>query len=184
MRHGISLLVTLALVCAGTGLGAPVAVYHMDETTGTIADGTGTGNDGAFDGGAGDYGRDGRFGASLRFRGGQEINCGNGFDINDQSFTIETWIKADASRGSQELIASKREGTTRSNLHLRLGGPGGTWPQPGGLLFGPGTDAHGMDYQSRPPSLGDHVLAGRIAAVGDQDRLRRPRRAVSGRLQR
>ena len=118
-------------------LAAPVAIFHMDETSGTVFDDTGNLNDGTFNGAsATDYARDGRFGNALQFRGGQEVNIGNGFDLNDRSFTIETWIKPDAARASQELIASKAEGSTLSNLHLRLGGPGGTWPAPGGLLFG------------------------------------------------
>ena len=150
MGRGVYLALVVVVLFAGLSVAAPVAVYHMDETSGVIGDSTANGNDGSFNGAAGnDYGRQGRFGAALGFRGGQEVNCGNGFDINDRSFTIETWVKADASRGSQELLASKSEGTTHSNLHLRLGGPGGTWPAPGGLLFG--------FYSGDLPSGGGHV---------------------------
>lgn len=122
MYRFLLLTICLGLLAPGLADAAPVLIYHMDEDTGTIVDAAANGNDGAFDGLATDYGTQGRFGTSLQFRGGQEINAGNGFDLNDRSFTIETWIRPDAaaSRGSQELIASKPEGSTYHNLHLRL----------------------------------------------------------------
>lgn len=125
--------VALPMVAAA----GPVMVYHMDETAGPIVDSTPGGNTGTFNGAAAsDYALPGRFGTALGFRGGQEIDSGTGIAIDDRSFTIETWIKPDAIRGSEELIASKPDGGNLQNLHLRLGGPGGSWPAPGGLLFG------------------------------------------------
>ena len=149
MRKLACLQAVLLAVCVASAMAAPMAIYHMDDASGTIADATGNGNDGTFDGAATDYGLPSPFGTGLQFRGGQEVNCGNGIAIDDRSFTIEAWLRPDAARGSQELIASKPEGTSLSNLHLRLGGPGSTWPAPGGMLMG--------FYSGDLPSGGGHV---------------------------
>jgi len=141
---GVAVVLFASLAAA-----APVAIYHMDDVSGPISDSAGI-HDGAFNGAATDYGHAGPFGGALRFRGGQTVNAGNILDLNDRSFTIEGWVKADAARASQELIASKRDqGGTRRDLHLRLGGPGGGWPADGGLLFG----FYGGDL----PTSGGHV---------------------------
>jgi hypothetical protein len=146
MNRLMLLLSVLGLITTWTTttIASPVLVYHMDESTGTISDASGNGNTGAFAGAVvGDYGQLGRFGTALRFHGAQEIDAGNGFDLNDRSFTIETWIKPDSVQGrsKNELIASKPEGSpvdgdTSRKLHLRLGGPECGWPGPNGLLMG------------------------------------------------
>jgi len=111
------LIVTVVSTFLASGFAAPVAIYHMDESSGTIANSYGS-NDGTFNGSADDYGQPSPFTTALRFRGGQEVDCGNGFDLNDRSFTIEAWVRPDSSRNSQELIASKPEGGNLSGQHL------------------------------------------------------------------
>ena len=91
---GVAVVLFASLAAA-----APVAIYHMDDVSGPISDSAGI-HDGAFNGAATDYGHAGPFGGALRFRGGQTVNAGNILDLNDRSFTIEGWVKADAARAT------------------------------------------------------------------------------------
>lgn len=128
----VSRILTFAALAAGLvlalvqlGHSAPVGVWHMDETSGTIADASGNGNDGTFDGAAADYGHFSPLGTALYFNGGSDVNVGNGFDLDDRSFTVEAWIRPDSGRTSNSLIASKPEpdpvdGDPLNNLHLRI----------------------------------------------------------------
>jgi hypothetical protein len=119
----------------------------MDEAGGTVTDASGNGNDGTFDGAAGDYGHVSPLGTALYFDGGSDVNVGNGFDLNDRSFTVEAWVRPDSGRTSNSLIASKPEpdpvdGQPLNNLHLRIYPSGDERPRfgfHGGDLTGPGS---------------------------------------------
>ncbi len=70
-----------------------VLLYHLNETSGTITDSSGSGNAGTYNGSL--YGQTGKFNRAIGFAGSSDyIDAGNASSLNlSGDFTVEAWVK-------------------------------------------------------------------------------------------
>jgi len=106
---------------------APVAYWRLDETTGTSAiDASGNNFNGTYTGGVA-QGLPGVSGTAPNFDGQNgaveigQVASGSGLDIQNQSFTVEAWIKPDEDPPEEQVyLGMHSDDVQRQSLNLKL----------------------------------------------------------------
>ena len=112
-----------------------VAWWAFDETAGTTAyDSSGNGNDGTLQG-------DpewvlGRIDGALQFNGTNAYVQAPHIPFDNRSFTIAMWVNPVLYTDQQIVFSQRQTSATDTDMHFRLGGPGGSAPVPGAVRMG------------------------------------------------
>ncbi len=99
-----------------------VLLMHLDETSGTIVDYSGEGNNGTYNGAL--YDQPGKINFSIGFdKVDDMIDCGKDTSLDvTNNITIEAWVKPDTLTFWSEIVSKRVDNTT--NYDLRFGGLG------------------------------------------------------------
>jgi hypothetical protein len=112
-----------------------VAYWKFDEGSGTTAvDTSGNGNDGTIEGGAEWVA--GQLGGALEFNGSGARVVASNIPFDERSFTIAMWVNAVLYTGEQVVFSTGLTGSTNTDMHLRIGGPGSGNVPAGGVRMG------------------------------------------------
>lgn len=120
----------------GADMTSNVLLMHMNESSGTIIDYSGEGNNGTAYGAT--YGQAGRFDTALDFDGTDDyIDAGNSSSLMPSQFTIESWINLKSLPGSSKWFGILSKGDYDSGngyeLYVRSSNTG---TQPNKISFG------------------------------------------------
>ncbi len=131
---------TLFVFVSGLTLTGParadlVAWWRFDDGSGTIAaDSSGTGNDGALQGGA--QWVAGQLGQAIQFNGSNARVVAANIPLNSRSFTVAMWVNPVLYTGEQVVFSTGLTGANNTDMHFRIGGVGSGNVPPGGVRMG------------------------------------------------
>jgi hypothetical protein len=131
----ISFALVLGLTLTSPASADLVGWWRFDDGSGTTAvDSSGNGNDGTLNGGA--LWVAGQLGGAIEFNGSNAYVAAPHIPLDSQSFTIAMWVNPVLYTDQQVVFAQHQTGSGNLSMHYRLGGPGGSIPDPGAVRMG------------------------------------------------
>jgi len=129
------IVLVLALTLTSPVSADLVGWWRFDEGSGTTAmDASGNGNDGTLNGDA--QWVAGQLGGAIQFNGSNARVVASNIPFDNRSFTIMMWVNAVLYTGEQVVFSTGLTGSTNTDMHLRIGGPGSGNVPPGGVRMG------------------------------------------------
>ncbi|MHC4426417.1 MAG: LamG domain-containing protein, partial [Planctomycetota bacterium] len=131
----ISFALVLGLTLTTTASADLVGWWRFDDGSGaTAVDSSGNGNDGVLEGGA--QWVAGQLSGAIEFNGSNAYVRAPHIPLDSRSFTIAMWVNPVLYTDQQVVFGQHESGSGNLSMHLRLGGPGGTIPNPGAVRMG------------------------------------------------
>ncbi|MFC1604783.1 LamG-like jellyroll fold domain-containing protein, partial [Planctomycetota bacterium] len=141
----------LVVVLTGAARADLVGWWKFNEDSGTVAvDSSGNGNDGVLEGGTQRVA--GQHGDGIQFNGSNSLVRAPYIPLNRRSFTVAMWINPVLYTGEQVVFSQRQRSAVNTDLHFRLGGPGGGDAPAGGVRMG----FYGNDLDTRGGIIQDN----------------------------